>query len=374
MSGIKKLESGRYQARYFAGYDARGKRLYPSKTFSHYGDAAKWRTARIREKDLGQQVESSRMTVSEYLDQWLTLKAKQVRTNTIKGYRGAVRQYIKPYLGEVVLQALKPVHIERWQSELLKEISPTTMRQQRIVFGAALNKALRFRYIHHNPLKATDPPRRGKSKVRAFDREQAQAFLAACSGARWGLSYKLMLTVGLRPEELFGLKWSALELEGTHGVCHVQEVVVRLEGGGWQFEEPKSENSYRPIMFPSALAQEMKVHRVAQLQERMAAGTAWHDHDLVFTSVIGTPPNRSDHSHQFKKILRKAGLPETFRLYDLRHTFATIGLLAEVDSKTISEELGHASVAFTLDTYAHVLKEMKQSASDKRERILSGKK
>jgi integrase len=207
-----------------------------------------------------------------------------------------------------------------------------------------------------------------------MNREQATAFLVACNGERWGLSYKLMMQTGLRPEELFGLKWGALELEGTHGICHVKEVVVRLEGGGWQFEEPKSENSYRPIMFPGVLAQELKAHRVAQLQDRMAAGTAWHDYDLVFTSVIGTPPNRADHSNQFKAICRKAGISDTFRLYDLRHTFATIGLLAEVDPKTISEELGHASVGFTLDTYTHVLKEMKQTASDKRERILSGKK
>lgn len=181
-----------------------------------------------------------------------------------------------------------------------------------------------------------------------------------------------MLGVGLRPEELFGLKWSALELDGSHGVCHVREVVVRLEGGGWVFEEPKSENGYRSIMFSSALAQELKSHRIKQLEERMAAGTTWHEYDLVFTSMIGNPPNRADHSAQFKVVLRAAGIPDTFRLYDLRHSFATICLLAQVDVKTISEELGHASVAFTLDTYAHVGKELKQGAADKRERLLTG--
>lgn len=374
MNGIKKLKSGRYQARYFAGYDGRGKRVYPSKTFSHRSDAMKWRTARVREKDLGQQIERSQMTVSEYLAQWLAIKVENVRTNTMKGYRGAVRQYIDPYLGQVPLQNLKPTHIERWQTELLSKVGAATVRQVRIVFGVALTKAVKFRYIYTNPLKATDPPRRTKPKVQALDREQVKAFIAACAGQRWGLAFKVAVTVGIRPEELFALKWSALDLEGSHGVCHVREVVVRLPGGGWQFEEPKSENSYRPIMFSSALAQELKAHRIAQLQDRMAVGTAWHDHDLVFTSTIGTPPNRADFGAQFKAVCRAAGIPDSFRLYDLRHTFATIGLLAEVDAKTISEELGHASVGFTLDTYAHVLKEMKQGASDKRERLLSGKK
>lgn len=373
MNGIKKLSSGRYQARYFAGYDGCGKRVYPSKTFSHYGDAVKWRTARVREKDLGQQIETSRMTVGEYLDQWLVLKADQVRTNTMKGYRSAVRQYIKPYLGAIALQSLKPTHIERWQADVLKKVDAATVRQARTVFGVALTRAVKIRYIYMNPIKATDPPRKNKSKVKALDREQSKAFLAACDGQRWGVSYKLMLFTGLRPEELYGLKWSALELDGAHGACHVREAVVRLEGGGWGFEQLKSESSYRTVMFSAALALELKAHRIAQLQERMAAGTAWREHDLVFTSMTGNPPNRPDHGAQFRAICKLAGL-EGFRLYDLRHTFATLGLLAEVDAKTISEELGHSKVGFTLDTYTHVLKEMRSGAADKRERLLTGTK
>lgn len=375
MTGIKKLKSGRYQARYFAGYDGRGKRMYPSKTFSHYSDAVKWRTGKVREKDLGQQLEASRMTVGEYLDQWLALKRKQLRTNSIRNYEGAVEQYIRPYLGNVILQALKPSHIEKWQSDLAAmDLMSSTIRVVRAVFSAALSKAVRLRHIYVNPIKATDAPRRVKPKVQAMDRDQQRKFIAACKGQKWGLSYHFALATGLRPEEIFGLKWSALELDGPRGICIVREVVVRLKGGGWAFEVPKSENSYRSVVFSRSLAQELKSHRVAQLQERMAIGSAWRDHDLVFTSYLGEPPNRADHARQFKSICRLAGIPDTFRLYDLRHSFATLGLLAEVDSKTVSSELGHASVAFTLDTYAHVLKEMAERSSDKRERLLRSKK
>src|SRR5678815_433271 len=112
MTGIKKLKSGRYQARYFAGHDGRGKRIYPSKTFSHYGDAVKWRTAKIREMDLGQQIEVSRETVAVYLNAWLEHCEKRLRQNTVKGYRQAVRCYIIPHLGEIILQQLRPSHLE----------------------------------------------------------------------------------------------------------------------------------------------------------------------------------------------------------------------------------------------------------------------
>jgi integrase len=127
-------------------------------------------------------------------------------------------------------------------------------------------------------------------------------------------------------------------------------------------------------MFSDHLAKELKAYRVAQLQDRMAAGTAWHDLDLVFTSSIGTPANQGDHSSEWRKIRKEAGLPKGFRIYDLRHTFATICLQAEVDYKTLSDEMGHANVAFTLDTYTHVLREMKEAAADKREKLLRGTK
>lgn len=374
MTGIKKLKSGRYQARYFAGYDGAGKRNYPSKTFSLYGDAAKWRTARIREKDLGEELETTKITVGEYLDQWLKSKA-DLRTYTLRNYYGAVNTYIRPYLGGMPLQSLRPQHIEKWQRDMIeRELSAATVRVVRVIFGTALKKAVRLRYIHSNPMAATDPPRREKPKTNSFDREEAQKFIAACKGQRWGLSYELALATGLRPEEIHGLRWSSLDLEGTRGVVHVKEVVVRLKGGGWKFEPPKTENSYRSIIFPADLAKQLRAHRTRQLEDRLAAASCWHDHDLVFTSVIGTPPNRSDHGRQFSKILKAAGIEGEFRLYDLRHSFATLSLLAGVDAKTVSEELGHATVAFTLDTYAHVLKEMKERAAVRRERLMRGRK
>lgn len=372
MTGIKKLKSGRYQARYFAGYDGAGKRNYPSKTFSHYGDAVKWRTARIREKDLGQQLETTRMTVGEYLDQWLASKS-DLRTNTIKTYVGAIK-YIRPYLGEVPLQSLRPNHIEKWQQDLLKKIGVSTIRVVRVVLGTALKKAVRLRYIYANPMSATDPPRTVKPKTHSLDREQAQKFIAACKGQRWGLSYKLALATGLRPEEIHGLKWSCLDLEGARGRVSVEEVVVRLPGGGWQFESPKSQSSYRPIMFSGEIVKELRAHRAQQLKDRLALGRAWHDHDLVFPSAIGTPMNRADHAAQFRAIVNLAGIEELFRLYDLRHSFATLSLLAGVDFKTVSQELGHADAGFTLNTYAHVLKEMEIRSADKRERLFRVKK
>ena len=94
--------------------------------------------------------------------------------------------------------------------------------------------------------------------------------------------------------------------------------------------------------------------------------------DLVFKTVSGQPINADCLAKRFRLILEVAGLPR-IRLYDLRHTAATLALAAGVSPKVVSEQLGHASTAFTLDTYAHVLPHMQDEAAAKVEATLFGK-
>ncbi len=96
----------------------------------------------------------------------------------------------------------------------------------------------------------------------------------------------------------------------------------------------------------------------------------WHAHDLVFCSQQGTPHSIPNLTYRyFRPILEKAKLPR-IRLYDLRHTCATLLLAANEHPKVVSERLGHASITLTLDTYSHVLPTMQQAASEKLEQML----
>jgi integrase len=91
--------------------------------------------------------------------------------------------------------------------------------------------------------------------------------------------------------------------------------------------------------------------------------------DLVFRTALGEPINADSLAKHFKSIVQLAGLPRV-RLYDLRHTAATLALAVGVPPKVVSEQLGHASVAFTLDTYTHVLPHMQDEAAAKFEAML----
>lgn len=93
---------------------------------------------------------------------------------------------------------------------------------------------------------------------------------------------------------------------------------------------------------------------------------------MDYTS-LGTPIRLCALQHEFRIVANRAGLPATVRPYDLRHSFVTFSLVAGVDPKTVSREAGHSTVAFTLDHYGHVLQEMHETASDKREQLLKGR-
>jgi integrase len=146
-----------------------------------------------------------------------------------------------------------------------------------------------------------------------------------------------------------------------------------LAGGGWRWHEPKSKSSIRSVVFPGELAGKLADHRRQQLERKLRAGQHWQTNDLVFCTKLGTPIRLSALQTEFKKILPRAQLPAIVRIYDLRHSFVTFSLVAGVDAKTVSYEAGHASVAFTLDTYGDVLSEMRETASDKREQLFKSR-
>lgn len=115
-------------------------------------------------------------------------------------------------------------------------------------------------------------------------------------------------------------------------------------------------------------------HRRQQAAERLKVGATYQQHDLVFATPEGGPlaPRNLKRRH-FRPILEQAKLPADFRLYDLRHSCATLLLAAGEHPKVVSERLGHASITLTLDVYSHVLPTMQEAASQKLESLLYGK-
>jgi integrase len=160
------------------------------------------------------------------------------------------------------------------------------------------------------------------------------------------------MTSGMRPSEYLALTWNDVDLShGTVSVSHTLE----WRKGGWEFADTKRSRSRRVVKLQEWV--------VALLGDQMSReGTGCGD-DLLFRAKRGGPIREPRFVQcYFKPLLKGAELPP-IRLYDLRHTAATISLAAGVSPKIISEQLGHASVGFTLDVYSHVLPHMQDAAA-----------
>ena len=197
--------------------------------------------------------------------------------------------------------------------------------------------------------------------------EQSRLFLENAMQTAYGPVFAVALTTAARPSEYLALKWQDINWErGTVSIARTLERVRE----GWRFAETKRARSRRVIKL-----QEWVLELLQDLQSERKpkpAGSSWPGaSDLVFTMPSGRPIDSDNLARKFKSILEHAGLP--LRLYDLRHTGATLALAAGVSPKVVSEQLGHASAAFTLDVYSHVLPHVQEEAAIKVEDVLLGR-
>jgi integrase len=371
-TGVRKLPNGRFRARFFAGYTSRGKRVYPARTFDTQREALDW----LAEERPGRSgsAHGHKLTVAAFVDQWMATK-HGLRSNSQRTYQSTIDSHIKPYLGSVRLNRLDAQQVDLWQADLLKQgLAKSTISSARNRLYAVCEKAVRMKLLKHNPVAATDGVGRGTSKrARHLTFEEAQQFIEACDRARFGVLFHLAIRTGLRAEELIGLTWEDMELTGARGALRVRRVVHHPPGGGWAWQEPKSENSKRRVLFPAEIAAKLIEHRRMQLEEKLKAGPLWRHNDLVFANRVGDPIRYCILRKHFKRVLEDAGLPQEIVTHKLRHFHVTLGLASGVDLKTVSREVGHARPSFTADHYGEVVDEMFETACDKREELLKRK-
>jgi integrase len=267
---------------------------------------------------------------------------------------------------------IRPPDIQSLYSAMLaRGLSARTVRYVHAVLRSSLKHAVRLRMLQANPAEVVELPRQERKEMKALSQEDATKFLAAAAADAYAVVFSFALATGMRPEEYLGLLWKDVDL--VKGTATVQRTLVWREGGGWYFGEPKTARSRRTIPLPPSVLKSLVEHRRRQLETRMLAGDSYQKNDLVFANTDGGPLHiRNLTNRHYKKILERAGLSKTFRLYDLRHSCATLLLSANEHPKVVSERLGHASITLTLDTYSHVLPSMQQAATEKLESLLWG--
>lgn len=164
----------------------------------------------------------------------------------------------------------------------------------------------------------------------------------------------------MRPGELLALHWADLVLDGPEPEARVRRSLSKDDHGRRVFKRTKTEKGRSVSLMPEVV-EALRAHRRRQDGERLLYSGPWKDQDLVFPNKTGSPMDWDNiTARNYKPLREKAGLPETTRLYDLRHTFATLWLESGEHPKILQEILGHSRISVTLDTYSHVIPHMQR--------------
>lgn len=329
----------------------------------------------MADADRGLIFDADNLKVGEYLDRWLSGSVNNtVKATTFERYEQITRLHLKPALGRVKLKALTPGHVRGLYREKLEAGSSTrTVRYVHTTLHKALKQAVMDSLIPRNATEAVKPPQPSREEMHPLTPEQAKLLLQTAheAGDRLEALYVLAIHTGLRQGELLGLKWDDVDLED--GSLQVRRTLAITKSGP-VFTSPKTTGFRRSVKLTSKAIEALKIHLERQLAEIDRVGSLWSPGDadgLIFASETGEPLDRRAVTKlKFKPLLKRAGLLE-IRFHDLRHTCATLLLAKNVNPKIVSEMLGHSTIAITLDTYSHVLPNMRDQAAAAMEEVLS---
>ena len=359
---------GRYQATY-SYTDGTGRRRLRSATFDTRTEARAWLTARLAEVGTGRVPDAGALTVGEYLTDWLgSLGMAQLEAATVSWYRSAVIRHIIPALGAVKLAKLSAVQIEAFLADKAESgrldgtggLGAASVRRLQVTLHKALDAAVRKGMLATNPVDHADRPKVPLRDVteNVWTPEQTTAFLEKTKTNRLAPLWRTACMTGLRRSELAGLQWPDIDFDA--GVLSVKRARTQVEGKPI-LKAPKSAASRRAVDLDTETVAVLKRWKVAQLEERLRAGTAWEPGEWVFTDEIGAPWRPDALTRAFQKAAKAGGLPPT-DIKGLRHAHATALLRAGVHPKVVQERLGHSSITITMDTYSSVLPGMQREA------------
>lgn len=312
-----------------------------------------------------------RVTLAEYLEQrWLASKKAQLRASTFDSYRRNIKNHVVPAIGAVPLQRLTPEHLDAFYADLLTSgrrngngggLSVKTVRYIHTMLHKALADAARKGTVLRNAAALADPPRLSSAprpEMKVWDAGQLRQFLDGMTDHRLYPAFYLLATTGMRRGEVLGLRWSDADLE-RHSISVSRALVIVAYKP--QLSDVKTGHGRRTIDLEPKTVGVLRAWKKRQMEEHMLANVRPKS-DYIFAHPDGSWINPDYLSQVFDRRVARSGLP-AIRLHDLRHTHASILLKQGVPLKVVSERLGHASPAFTLSVYQHLLPGMGADAA-----------
>jgi integrase len=341
---ITQTHSGSWRAMLDLGLDEHGKRNRKSKCFSDRVNAEKW---------LDEQVQVSgsawaHKSLRNWFDEWIKTKSQTVQPVTHRWYKDIGKHFGK--IESTPLGELDAATIRTWLTNL-----DTTGKRKVVILKVlrmCLNDAVEIDQLPKNPAKGVKFKLSVDSRdIQYWSLDEANHFLCIAKQSPLYCYFQLAIDSGMRTGELLGLTWRFV----TPGCVRVEKTLTENEGPKPILKRPKTTQSVRNILISLQTCQ-----AISDL--RTTAQWIGPD-DPVFPSEKGSWRRVNSVLNEFQKLTKLAGL-RSIRLYDLRHTSATILLNQGVNIKVISERLGHTDIAITLRHYASAMPSQHQQIVD----------
>jgi integrase len=308
----------------------------------------------IKSGEDGEHVDPSRITLADFLDRWerdwvagnVTAKTRETYTCHLK--------HIRQHLGSMPLQKLQPANFAELYARLQDGdgLAPRTVGHIHRAAHHALSHAVRWGLLRQNPTAVIKPPRPADTEIEILQPEQVRAILDKLSGRTIGKIVSVAISTGMRRAEILALKWKDMDLDGAR--LRVERAIEQTVSCGLVLKSPKTKHGRRTISLPASIIAEMRAHRVAQQERRIALGRGkLSPEDFIFPAWDGAMRSPNALSQQWLALMRKLGLQASF--HSLRHTHASHLIAEGVDIMTISRRLGHAGPGITLGAYGHLL-------------------
>ena len=332
--GIRRLPSGKYQARYPVTEYGRTV-MRSAGTFTTLSDAKDARSVALAARRQGAWVDPAgpRMTVERWMTQWQTLR----RVKSTVRLRSFLKVHILPTFGACRLGEITPVDVQRWVNDMsdVKKLSPITVQAIYGTFRQAMAAAVDLDLLVRSPCRAIVLPKVRRSKPTALTVEQVRA-LEASAPPKYRAMLHLQAWAGLRWQEAAALRWCNVDLAA--GVVHVREAV---KADDHEIGLPKNGKERTVPLAPASVA-------VLTAHRRDFGG-----HELLFPNRYGTRhlDYGSFRVNVWYPLCKRLGLDPRPSTHDLRHFYATTMVGAGIDPKVLSDAMGHFAPSFTMDRY-----------------------
>jgi integrase len=381
---IRKRADGRWEGIYSAGYDQQTGKLIRKSIYGKNQKEVRQKLSKVTtEIDEGLYLEPAKMTLSDWMDLWYKEYTFDKKYSTLKGYKAQINKHIRPGIGKYNLSQLNPMILQRFFNHLSepnekgKVLSPKSIKNVYIILSGILEQAVENEMISKNPCKKVKLPKVYNKQITPLTDKQVKDFLEIISTDEiYGTILRVIVFTGLRLGEAMGLTWDCVDFE--KGALNINKQLQRRpqKDGGSTLTSVKSGKPriLKPAPFVMQLLKIRYTEQIMQKQRSEDLWLAWsneeeHKKALVFTNLQGgyLIPKRV-YLH-FKSAAVAIGAPDA-RVHDLQHTYAVLSLQNGDDIKTVQENLGHASAAFTLDVYGHVSDRMKKESANRMEEYI----